>query len=282
MIKVFDNVKSAGKKYKVQVECKNSAWEVVQDCKTRKITDSSFDNMQDGKLGGHTKKWCGVESYEEALELLEKGYQPTVDELKKEIKGNLMGEGKRISFYNDIVGYAPIVPLAVLGVPNSMINSKMKPIKAKVVDVYYDMTCSSGTSSKDIIKAGAKLLSVIMRLEQQGYRFNVYAIQSYQRDSSCDMLCVKVKDASQPIDLKRVSFPLTHTGFFRVIGFDWYSKVPNGKYRTCYGCGMGYEFDNERLKKMFKEMFGNNAVYLSSVKLLNENAEEYAQEVLAK
>ena len=261
------------------IESYNSTADVVKDCKTRTITDSRFSNMQDGTLGGHSKSWCGVDSYEQALQFLEEGYQPTVEKLKAGIKANLQGNGKRISFHNDIVGYAPIVPLAVLGVPNSMINSKMKPIKAKVIDVYYNMTSGCMTSSEDIINAGVKMLSAIISLEQQGYRFNLYAVQNYYDNGKCYMLKVKVKDAMQPIDLKRISFPLTHTGFFRVIGFDWYSKCPEAKHLSGYGRSIDYSYENNRMQKASRELFGDNAVWFGCVKIMEKN-EEYIKEVL--
>lgn len=279
MIKEF-KIKSCND-YKVMCETYNSASDVVNDCRKRNITDRMFNNMNDGNLGGKSFDWCGVKSYDEALNLLEYGYQPIVEELKTQIKANVQGDGKRISFHNDIVGYAPIVPLAVLGVPNSMINSFMKPIKAKVIDVYYDGTFPWSVNSEDIIKTGSKLISVILDLEQQGYRFNLYQIQSYSDYEDCDLMCVKLKDAAQPIDLKRISFPIAHTAFFRVIGFDWYSKTPQGKYRSCYGHALCHEDRvNSKLKEMFKEMFGNNAVYVSGSKLHKEkNPEKYLKEV---
>lgn len=267
--------------YKVMCEIYNSTADVVNDCKKRSITDKNFDNMNDGNLGGNRSAWCGVKSYEEALNLLESGYQPIVDKMKENLKATVQGNAKRISFHNDIVGYAPIVPLAVLGVPNSMINSRMKPIKAKVVDVYYEGTFPSRVSSDKIINAGSKVISAIMMLEQQGYRFNLYQIQSYADQKGCDMLCVKVKDATQPIDLKRMSFPIAHTAFFRVIGFDWYSKTPQGKYRCGYGHALFHEERvSEKTTEMFKEMFGGNAVCISGAKLQEEKEpEKYLKEV---
>lgn len=271
--------------YKIMCERYNSAAEVVADCRTRKITNRSFDDMNDGYLGGHSEEWCGVKSYDEALEYLEKGYQPVVDKLKSAIKADLTGKGKRISFHNDIVGYAPIVPLAIMGVPNAMINSHMTTIKTKVIDVYYDGTFRCGVSSDDILKTGAKLLSVIISLEQQGYRFNLHQAQGYADGKDCDMLVVKIKDAAQPLDLKRVSFPMTHTAFFRVIGFDWYSKTPRGKYRSAYGHALVKE---DRVKgkidDIAKTMFGENAIYISGEKLRQEGsrAEEYLKERFTK
>lgn len=277
-------LKSAGG-YKIMCESYNSATDVVADCKKRTITNSSFNDMADGNLGGECKKWCGVDSYEQALEYLEKGYQPVVDKLKSAIKANLQGQGKRISFHNDVVGYAPIVPLVIMGVPNAMINSYMKPIKAKVIDVYYDGTFSCGVKSDNIINTGAKVISTILQLEQQGYRFNLYQVQSYSDEDGCDLMCVKLKDSMQPIDLKRISFPLTHTGFFRVIGFDWYSKTPKGQYRCSYGHALCHEDKvKNKLGDMFKEMFGDNAVYVSGNALLNkgDDGEKYLQEVFTK
>ena len=262
------------------IESYNSSMDVVRDCRTRSITDKSFHDMQKQGYIEKDTKFYGVSNYEEALKFLDEGYQPTVEKLKVGIKANLEGNGKRISFHNDIVGYAPIVPLAILGVPQAMINSRMKPIKTKVVDVYYNMTAKWSTESEDIIKAGVKLLGAVIALEQQGYRFNIYAVQNYYNSGRCYMLKVKVKDSAQPIDLKRISFPLTHTGFFRVIGFDWYSKCPEAKHIRGYGHSLDYDFDNEKMQKTAKELFGENAVWFGCVKIMNES-EEYIKEVLS-
>lgn len=270
--------------YKIMCERYNSAAEVVNDAKTRKITNSRFDNMA-VNLGGQGSNWCGVKNYEEALKLLSEGYQPIVEKLKAEIKANVQGNAKRVSFRNDIVGYAPVVPLAIMGVPNAMINSHMTTIKTKVIDVYYDGTFRCGVSSDDILKTGAKLLSVIISLEQQGYRFNLYQAQGYADGEDCDMLVVKIKDAAQPLDLKRVSFPMTHTAFFRVIGFDWYSKTPRGKYRSAYGHALVNEGRVKgKIDEIAKTMFGENAIYISGEKLRQEGsrAEEYLKERFTK
>lgn len=256
------------------VEFYDSAYQVVEDCKVRKITSREFHDMRHHDID----RWHGVNSYNDALKLMETGYQPTVDKLKASIKANLSGQSKRISFHNDVVGYAPIVPLAIMGVPQSMMNSYMKPVKAKVIDVYYDMTAGCGMEANQFIDAGSKLLAAVMELEMQGYRMNIYATQNYYRDDA-DMLCVKVKSANQPLDLKRISFPLTHPAFFRVIGFDWYSKVPGGKYRCGYGHSVAYDFDDAALQKGFKEMFGDNAVAFSCAKIIKTDI-EHIKEVM--
>ena len=235
--------------YKVMVESYKSAMEVENDCKTRKITSNSFEDKSKDSFGD----WEGVNSYEEALNLLKNGYQPTVEALK--------------------------VPLAMIGVPNNMVDMKMKPIKCKVLDIYYDMTCGAGTSSDRIIKNGQKFLGAIIDLEKQGYKFNLYAVQTYSSEESVDVLTVKIKSSNQPFDLKKMSFPLTHTAFFRVIGFDWYSKTPKGTYRPAYGRALGYRLNKEEQNIFAREVFGKGAIYISGSEI-SKYEEEHIKEVL--
>lgn len=275
MSKIIEKkIKTSNHNMEVRAEFYDSAMDVYTDCTRRKITDSCFKDMKKKSMGSFE----GVRSYEEALKYLKGGYQPTVNKLREKLSVKNPGQ-KRISFQNNIVGGVPIVPLALKGVPNCMVDIKMKQIKCKVIDIYYDMTCSCGTDSEDIIRNGQKMLGAILDLEHQGYRFNLYAIQTYSDSRSVDLLAVKIKTSSQPLDLKRMSFPLTHTAFFRVIGFDWYSKFPKGVYRSGYGRALGYEMNNEEIRDFSSKMFGDNAIYFVGSKILHED-EEHIKEVL--
>lgn len=282
MSKIFDKTldKMGINKHDFQfhIEEFQSAMEVAKLNNSREITDSNFNDMRDESF--YEDDWRGVKSYEEAEKLLMYGHQPTVDRMRTEFKADVKGDSKRFSFRNDIVGAAPVVPLAMKGIPNCMVNSYMKPIKAKVVDIYYDMTDSARVDSDDIIKAGQVLLGTILELERQGYRFNVYCTQCYNDGTTCDMLVVKVKDATQPIDLKRMSFPLAHTGFFRCIGFDWYSRFPGAKYRRGYGHKLSSDFAQEHIDKVYKMLFGKSAVVLSGA-LIRSEGKEHVKEVLS-
>ena len=261
--------------YRVQIERYESAAEVVSKCKERKVTDSSFHDMAKHSID---KSWHGVENYNEALELLKNGYQPVVENMRGVFKATMSGSRSRFTFQNNVCGFAPVIPLALKGVPNSMIDMTIRPMKTKVIDVYYDITNSAGTSVKEIMENGKILLGAITELEAQGYRFNLYAVQTYCDKADADMLVVKVKSSTQPLDLKRISFPLCHTAFFRVVGFDWYSKVPNGKYRGAYGHAAMHEFGSDT-DKFYKSMFGQNAVCISGARI-KENGKKHIKEVL--
>lgn len=250
------------KNYKIISEEYNSAMDVANDCETRKITNHNFENVK----YKDDWDWRGVKNYEEAIDLLKNGYVDKVEKMQKEINKSVIGQSKRITFHNDIVGYAPIVPLAILGVPNSMINSKMKPIKAKVIEICYDISCFANVDSDDIIRVGLAFLKIIANMEMQGYRIKLTAVQGYSTNSVLNLLRINLKSANQPLDLKRISFPTIHTGFFRVIGFDWFSKTPHGEYiGSGYGRPITSTFSNKKdLKEFVNQVFGKNTVYIAT------------------
>lgn len=261
----------------LNIEMYNSVQEMAKDLEIRKMTDPHFRDPYIGKYDfvGATK--------EQTYTMLREGYQPTVDELKSKLKVSASGQSKRFKTFNDVVGFQPIIPNAIMGLPNAMVNSAMKSIKTKVLDVYYEMTCSAYVKSADLIKAGQKMLGVIMELEAQGYRFNLYCTQGYySSDKGCDMVCVKVKSANQPMDLERMSFPISHTAFFRGIGFDWYSKFPKGTYRAGYGSAISHTKSQSEIQEEYRKLFGRNAIYFSATKILDLKgyAEGYLKEVL--
>lgn len=271
MIKKYDSKIFGGC---LQIEFYESAQQMCADLEKRTITDVMFK-----KNPYLDARWVGA-TREEAYEMLRTGYQPVVEELKANLKAQ--ATGKRFSTYQDVAGFQPIIPNAIMGLPNSMINSRMKPIKTKVIDVYYENTASHYITSKQIMEAGAKMLSVIQRLEAQGYRFNLYVTQGYYRKGKgCDMLCLKVKSANQPMDLKRMSFPIAHTAFFRGMGFDWYSKVPGGKYRDMYGYPVTSDWNHDEVQSEYRRLLGKSAVYFSAMELINRtDTKEYVEEVL--
>lgn len=274
------NIKlSNGRKFEAKIERYNSAADVVNDCRIRKHNDERWEDIK-SVVDNRKDSWYGVDSFDEALELLRTGYQPVVEKLQTALKiSSGKGTQKRIQFENNVHGFAPVVPLAMKGVPNSMINMTMKPIKTKVIDVYYLINCGSMATSQEIIENGQKLLGIIIELEKMGYRFNLYALQTYTTSSEGDILCVKVKSSDKPLDLKRMSFPLTHPAFIRCIGFDWQSKSPITTYRGSRGASLAFNMEREEVEEFGRKAFGDNARIITAVSI-RRKGDEYIKEVL--
>ena len=267
---------STKKTLEVHTECYDCANDVVEDCKNRPVRISGY------RVSGSFKKdWEGVSTYDEALALLRDGYQSAVENFKNALKVSDK-YGPRFAFENNVHGFAPIVPLAIKGIPTCMHNMTLRPLKAKVLDVYYDTGVIASYGPEQLIKAGETVLGTILELERMGYKFNLYAVQSYYGPSqkALDILCVKVKSSNTPLDLKRMAFPLVHPAFFRVIGFDWQGKSP---VTRDIGCGRGKDFatnvSKEDVKMVITTTFGNNACYIPATTIMDSN---YNKDVLKK
>lgn len=259
----------------LNVEIYQTAQQVADDLEVRTMTSDSF------KQNPYADRRFVGASREETYKMLREGYQPVVDSLKAKLRAS--ATTKRFKSYNDVAGYQPIIPNAIMGLPKSMINSSLTPIKMKVIDIYYESTVPAYRDADELIKAGSKMLGVITELEGQGYRFNLYITQGYyDKKLGTDMLCLKVKSANQPLDLKRMSFPIAHTSFFRGMGFDWYSKFPKGTFRSGYGQPISCNHTHEEIQNEYRKFFGKNAIYFSAEKICHERdkAEDYIREVL--
>lgn len=263
--------------FKVNVEFYDSANELVEVCKKRSKLRGDDDSFSRTDL---KKSWYGVTSSKEAMNLLATGWSDNVNSIARSMsKITANGYTKRTTFHNDVVGFSPIVPLALLGVPTSMMNSKIKPMKAKIIDIVYDITVSAANDSDVIFENGKKICEVIIGLEKQGYRVRLSAIQGYTGDSSGDFLVVKIKDEAQPLDLKRIAFPLTHPAMFRIIGFGWYERVPSGTWRPAYGRALANSMDEKKLQQFSREAFNKTSIYVSGTIMKGKTIEQ-VQEML--
>lgn len=252
----------------VHTEIYDSTSEFAADLKSRRRRINNVDHgYTDVREDCYSEGFQGVANYDEAMELLQRGYMPLVDQVKASMKKLKLTKNNR-SFRNSVVGFAPIVPNALKGLPTSMVDNINDGTKNKVFDVYYDLAINSGTHASDLLIRGKALLEALMALELKGYCFNLYCAQSTTNSrllSNIDILAIKVKNSDTPLNLIRVAFPLVHPAFFRVFGFDWMDKSP---VTRMLGGGRGSplcrQLDRDSIDKIYKAMFSYNAIYLSS------------------
>ena len=253
-----------GREFKFNVEIFNGANELIDVCESRTRNPSFYeDTFGDEKCDGG---WVGCKTMTEV-----KGYcrgnwdekVPTVKEMIRNIQKNI--PTNKPMFHNDVAGFAPVVPLVLARVPNSMINCHVEPKKSRVLDVYYDATMGCGNGPDVLIEMGMKAVEYILRAEAQGYRVRLTAVQMYYNNGSADVLMVRIKNENQPLNIQRMMFPMFHPAFFRVIGFGWYERCPTSKHRGGYGHSMAYDYDVKEMNRMFEGMLGKQAIYLSAV-----------------
>lgn len=225
------------------------------------------------------KSWSGVESYEEARNLLINGWDAKVDFLKKQFENasKELDEKRVVKTFSDMVGFMPIVPNVIIGLPNCMLNNRTETKKSKVIKFLIDTTASCSEDSDDMIKYYSQVLARIALLEKRGYRCRIEIYQQYSEENNSGTkagFSVLIKSENQPFDIKRMAFPMSHTAMFRVFGFAWENSLPI-PYDDYHCGGLGtpmYHWSSSKRENMINAIRNQNEkiVYVSYKKDLEQ------------
>lgn len=226
-------------------------------------------NKEFAKWHGHDlpslrydKKFFGTNTYDEADNLLRYGYKEGLDKLLNvPVRKNVLtGHGLRPRTFNDVVGHAPHVPNMLIGIPQSMINTRRIPVKQKVLTVVLEASVDYRKSEDEIITVNANFLSAIISLEKAGYRINLY-LSRIVRDKKNKAIgfVVKIKDSGQYMDTLKMAYPMIHPSFRRRHGFRYTETT-----------------DEKKLENVIIEKQGLSVVYESDLKkYINETSIKY-------
>lgn len=185
--------------------------------------------------------FTGTKSWNEAMGLIANGWPEPLDEIKRGVANHFKSREavQKNRPQTGVVGYTPCVPNAIMGLPNSMIMTDKTPQKVKAVTIIFAVGVNCGTSATTIRRAGINVLNIVNDLELAGYRvkLNVEFFAATEGSDFCSVQ-VTVKDWRQPLDLKKLCFPIANPSMFRRFGFRWLETVPtltNRGYRSGYG-----------------------------------------------
>lgn len=216
------------------------------------------------------KSFTGTKSYSEAKELFQNGYTDILDKIKQGVSGNLKRTEirQRRNVQTGVVGYAPHVPNAILGLPNSMIYTKSAPQKVKAVSIVVGITENCGTEADEFVKSGIAALGVVNALELRGYRVNLkVAFYVAQGGNERAFGTVSVKDYREHLDLQKLCFPLAHPSMFRRFGFKWLETSPEIK-DTGWNWGYGSQLHD---LAFIKENFLADNEYFINLEITKNN-----------
>lgn len=259
---VFTKVSSG---YTCNIDDFGSSFEMADWLKTQELTGTFDDTREDIP---YDRSFYGVKSMDEAYSLLEGGYEPkNLKEIVKKVN-NIQQKCERVKtvFSNEVVGFVPNVPLAMMGVPNSMIASHRIPIKSKVIRIMYDPEIYASLSEKAIQASALNLIEMVCMLEASGYRVELSLLNIFAGNSSAktiDIAAVCIKEANRNLDVKRMLFPLLHRAWFRCIGFRYQDVSQRAVYRSNRGKPLSSCVTDEKRSRIFKELFGDNAFFFN-------------------
>ena len=200
------------------------------------------------KYGSHasnkteTKGWSNVQNRKEAADLALQGWDAGIKEINKRVD-DLKGQNELLEKslpFNAVCGYHPIVPLYLNGIPTNMVNKKFVKQKQKVITINKLIGAACGTSAQTIMDEAIKCIQIIKKIEASGVRTNLNIVMSPGADV---LVLLKIKSASEPLNLSKIAFPLCHPAMDRRLFFRFcevYPQMPE-KYNYGYGSAPYYK-----------------------------------------
>lgn len=228
--------------------------------------------------------WIGSESYEASCEIIRNGFREGFEKMMAEkVDLKYATNYNRELSVSDVVGFAPHVPNAIAGVPHTMINKRsVSQPGQKVIDIMYLMTANASVSCDELIKAGAKAMSLVNSLELKGYRCGLWAGDSFCGSNQYMFNIVRIKHQRQQSNMLKVSYPLSHPSWLRRQSFAWLETVPG--LEEDITCGYGRPFHQkiesytERVKFLHEHgVLDNKTLYLDYDIIQKNSVEELAK-----
>ena len=156
-----------------------------------------------------------------------------------------------------------------------MIATERTPQKIKAVSIIYCSDASGSTPTKEFLKCGAVVLNIINELELKGYRVRlVNEFTGAKRGDEALISRVVLKDWRQPLDLKKITFPLAHSAMCRRFSFRYTETQPelrNSGWRPGYGTSLGMKGYDKVVNTYKKEGLLTDNEYYLNLQMVKEN-----------
>lgn len=205
------------------------------------------------------RKFSGVDTYSDAMELIKGGYSDPLNKLKKGmLKIAENNKYIRPRTKNDFVGFAPNVPNTLMNLPITMINREKVAKKDKNIHLTYSFCADAIFKPNQFVEAGINFVGLVNSLEKQGYRVKIDTIFFSCSSKEISGFTVTLKEYSQNLNLLKLSFPLVHPAMLRRISFKWLETTPeitDNDYINGYGFPLTakFRFDGIKEKNWLKE-----------------------------
>lgn len=221
----------------------------LNETRAAKFNERVFD-VHNPSSRGNSASWAGTSTYEEAVELCQKGWSENFDKLvrlKKRIDEKVLSPIVKPRQISDIVGYNPSVPDWLLGNPLNMWNSSKKQVPT-FMDIYLNMAYNCGTGRDEIFNRGIVVQSLVDALQDRGYIVRFKTCICVEYDDEVIFAVFRLKGEGEKLNIRKTYFPLCHPAFFRRLVFRLMETTP--VTHTGWESGYGRTTDSDDLREI--------------------------------
>lgn len=249
---------------------------------------STKDFLHDGGLD---RRFYNYRSGEELQDRIAHGvdsdvFTKTVKTITK-TAGSGITERKTTRRY-DVAGGAVHVGRYLDGSPECMVSVRRESRRSPIVHIAVDVSVLCSVPKEEHMRIGCLIAEAVRGLEKSRYQVKLDIITStvfrHGKKNEPAILVHNVKKEGQPMNMRRMLFPLVDTAYFRGLGFAWIERL---QCAESYDCGLGgrleYVYDEKERRELYDRAVGKDAVMLVYTDLLytKKTADDLANDILA-
>lgn len=217
--------------------------------------------------------WFGSRSFKNALNLFKDGWAEGQKNLEDRVENfditdHIERDKNR---FESFVGYAPNVSNFLTGNPVNMFN-KNNQKKKPCIHLVFDYGASAANSGEDYTNFGYYMIQVAKIFEAQGIATKLSIMPNFtlaaMRHAEVRSMSLTLKDFGEAFLYKDIAFPLCHPSFFRRFCFKFlesYDSSIDRDFNGGYGSPMSRCFKTADRRKLIRDIFGQEAVYVSGI-----------------
>lgn len=234
-------------------------------------------------------KWTGDLDYNTAKQYAITGHDETAEKVRKKSEElNVVGIHERILKDEYYLSDEPSLGMFDIesflsGNPEYWVESKETEgnRKKEIATILVNLGVSCSWEKERFFKRGAVLTSFVEALEIAGVSTEIYFAIAVKNGSSHSEIYVNLKESHQNFDFSKLSYALSHVGFFRRLGFRLLELLPK---QTREALAIGRFYGEPAKFKYIEEVFDNNDSLLTidSSNKLTEFPHEWIEESLSK
>lgn len=223
----------------------NSLDELFNYCDADPIIDVKCSSRKTGEA-----TWNGTETYADAIALARTGWRemrPNVDRILTDVDAKVRTMVlDRPATRFDVTGAYVDVATYLTGEPECMVEiiEEPTPVHGRVARLLVQGSASWSVDAEMIQARGAAVCALADALARSGIYLEVWVeftithkLKGRQTKATTDATAVRIKGASDPLDIDLLMFPLGHPSMFRRLIFDVWERSMTPAQRKRYAVG---------------------------------------------
>lgn len=254
--------------------------EIVETVQKREVVNKRSASQrylvpEGRKVTNNDPEWSGFKDSDELRDLVSFGVDDAC--FKKQVKAMAGAKTTQATApartrVTQVTGGAVHMGRYLSGSPQCMVRVKKTVKKSPVIKIGIDVGASAYVSKESMEQMGRNIAEAIRGLEATGYSIRLDVMSGFVYDGSTSLMVCRAKSEGEPMNLRRMLYPLVNASFFRGLAFTWAVTEPYAQQDPFLGRPIFYGLKPNDRDALYRHTLGDDVVLFNLMSLIDAKA----------